>query len=156
MYFHSDSQHCCYFHRVTTHSENWVFIGAPFALIIVTNVQLFSQDCYTICKLTFLLRRVGWCQLNKTGILSSGLQRILKTESSPMRLLLLPSSGSCGYFLRIATQFASLRFNCRKVATHVLVESLLGRLGCCRSDEASNYSWRATIASASWLFIGSP
>ena len=73
-----------------------------------------------------------------------------------MRLLLLPSPWSCGYFPMVTTYFASLLFNCRKVATHVQVESLLGRLGCCRSDKASNYSWRATINSASWLFIGSP
>ena len=84
MYFHRFLQNCSYFLRVTTHSESRVFIGAPFALIIVANVYLFSQDCYTICKLTFLLR---WLMsIKKTGILSSGLQRMLKTESSPMRL----------------------------------------------------------------------
>ena len=117
---------------------------------------LFLRDYHTICKLTFLLRRVGYCQLNKTVIISTGLPHILKTESSLMRLLFLPSSWSCGCFPRTATYFASLLFNCRKVATHVQVESLLGRLGCCRSDKASNYSCRATINSASWLFIGSP
>ena len=82
-------------------------------------------------------------------------------------------SGSCGYFrritthsenwvvmiiclLRIATYFASLLLSCPNVATRVQDESLSGRLGCCRFDRASNYSWRATVNSASWLFIGSP